>query len=192
VPSSNPVLYLARHGSADLTRTDLVYHLPPGPPLSSIGTLEASELASFLQQGSVGRIWTSPLDRARRTAEVAARACSAALVVDDRLIEMQPEETHDDVCARAWPVWEAALASAFVEGPQALVTHGGVVTALLLALGIGSAALEEYGHRFDSGNPLPPGGAWEVPGPDARGVGTPHLAFVPGADRAFPGAIRDG
>ncbi len=186
MPPPSPVIYLARHGSADLARTDLVYHLPPGPPLTSTGVLEAVELASFLHQGGVRRIWTSPLDRACRTAEVAASACSAALIVDDRLTEMQPGETHDDVCARAWPVWEEVVASAIVHGPQAIVAHGGVVTALLLAIGVGSATLEEYGRRFDSGNPLPPGGAWEVTGPDARGAVTPRLVFAPSADRAFP------
>lgn len=176
-PPSGTV-YLARHATPDLTRTDLVYHLPPGPPLTLVGEAEAFDLGRFLHQGGVRLIWTSPLDRARRTAELAARICGAEVKEDGRLIEMRPDETHDDVFTRARPVWETAVgASARI--PQAFVAHGGVITAVLLAIGVERATLEEIGRRFDGGNPVPPGGAWEIAGPDARGALTARLAFVP-------------
>jgi broad specificity phosphatase PhoE len=173
-----------RHATPDLTRTDLVYYLPPGPPLTALGEQEATELGRFLCHGDVRRIWTSPLERAGRTATVAAQACAAEVVTDARLTEMQPGETHDDVGARARPVWDAAVEAAAAQGPQALVAHGGVITALLLALGVAPSRLEQLGRQFDSGNPVPPGGAWEVSGPDASGAVTARLAFVPSVEQA--------
>jgi broad specificity phosphatase PhoE len=176
-------VYLVRHATPDLTRTDLVYYLPPGPPLTTLGELEASELGRFLCHRGVRMIWTSPLERARRTAELAARPCAAQVMEDSRLIEMHPGETHDDVRARAGPVWDIAHERAVAADPQALVAHGGVITALLLAIGVTPTTLEHVGRRFDSGNPAPPGGAWEVKHPGGSGPLTARLAFIPRANR---------
>jgi broad specificity phosphatase PhoE len=176
-------VFLVRHATPDLTRTDLVYFLPPGPPLTTLGEQEASELGRFLCRRGVRSIWASPLERARRTAELAAKACAAGVTEDTRLIEMTPSETHDDVRARARPVWDIAVERALVEGPQALVAHGGVITALLLAIGVAPTTLERVGRRFDSGNPVPPGGAWEVTKSDGDGSWTARLAFMPVASR---------
>jgi broad specificity phosphatase PhoE len=172
-------VYLARHATPDLTRTDLVYYLPPGPPLTTLGELEASDLGQFLCHAGVRLIWTSPLERARRTAELAAKTCGAEVMEDARLTEMNPGETHDDVYARARPVWEAAIDRATARGPRALIAHGGVIRALLLAIGVTPATLEHIGRRFDSGNPAPPGGAWEITEPDGGGALTARLAFIP-------------
>jgi broad specificity phosphatase PhoE len=174
-------VYLARHGTPDLTRTELVYHLVPGPPLTSLGAREAAALGRYLHERGVRRIWASPLERARRTAEVASRASGATLLIDDRLMEMQPGETHDDVRARAQPIWDLAISAPTGGGSQALITHGGVVTALLLFIGVSRAIVDEAGGRFDSGNPLPPAGAWEVVGPGVNGRLDATLSFVPPA-----------
>jgi broad specificity phosphatase PhoE len=180
---SGRTVYLVRHATPDLTRTDLVYYLPPGPPLTAVGELEASELGLFLCRGGVRWIWTSPLERATRTAELAARVCAARVIEDARLIEMHPVETHDDVYARAGPVWDIVVDRADTHGPQALLAHGGVITALLLAVGVAPATLARVGRRFDSGNPVPPGGAWEVAGPVGDVSMIARLAFIPGANR---------
>jgi broad specificity phosphatase PhoE len=176
-------VFLVRHATPDLTRTDLVYFLPPGPPLTTAGELEASELGLFLRRRGVRWIWTSPLERAARTAELAASVCAAQVIEDARLIEMRPDESHDDVRARAGPVWDVAVGRAVVHGPQALVAHGGVITALLLAVGLAPRFLERVGRHFDSGNPVPPGGAWEVNRSDGDRSWAARLAFLPGADR---------
>lgn len=176
-------VYLVRHATPDLTRTDLVYFLPPGPPLTTVGELEAWELGLFLCRGGVRWIWTSPLERARRTAELAAKVCLARVIEDARLIEMHPDETHDDVRARAGPVWDLVVGKSDVHGPQALLAHGGVITALLQAVGVAPATLARVGRRFDGGNPVPPGGAWEVAGSGGNVPMTARLAFIPGANR---------
>lgn len=171
-------VYLVRHATPDLSRTELVYHLPPGPPLTRLGEEQAAELGRFLCRRGVRGIWSSPLERARRTADLAALACEAEVLTDARLIEMQPGETHDDVHARAGPAWDVVL-GASAHGPQALVAHGGVITALLLALGVAPETLAVLGRRFDSGNPVPPAGAWVVRVPGSTGLPTARLAFIP-------------
>jgi broad specificity phosphatase PhoE len=171
-------VYLVRHATPDLSRTELVYHLPPGPPLTGLGEAQAAELGRFLRRRGVRGIWSSPLERARRTADLAALVCGAEVVIDARLIEMQPGETHADVHARAEPAWDVVL-EASAHGPQALVAHGGVITALLLALGVASETLADLGRRFDSGNPVPPAGAWVVRVPGATGLPSARLVFIP-------------
>ena len=66
---TTPIIYLARHATPDWSRTDLPYHLLPGPPLVPQGEAEAAELGRFLREAGVSRLYTSPLERARRTAE---------------------------------------------------------------------------------------------------------------------------
>ena len=171
-------VYLVRHATPDLTRTELVYHLLPGPPLTKVGEEQAAELGQFLRGRGVQGIRSSPLERARRTAELVALACDVDVITDARLIEMQPGESHDDVHARARPAWDAVV-EASVHAPQALVAHGGVITALLLALGVPPETLAELGRRFDSGNPAPPAGAWLVQLSGSTGRPMAELVFTP-------------
>jgi len=86
---SRPRLYLVRHGETDwnaegrlLSSTDR--------PLSVRGEQQAAALADDLAGVRWDRAYSSPLVRARRTAEVvlAARPDAPALVVDGRLREM--------------------------------------------------------------------------------------------------------
>lgn len=183
--TNSGTIYLVRHATPDLTRTELIYHLPPGPPLTRLGEEQAAELARFLRGRGVRGIWSSPLDRARRTAELVGLTCEAEVVTDARLIEMQPGETHDDVHARARPAWDVVLEAA-ARAPQAIVAHGGVITALLMALGVASETLADLGRRFDSGNPLPPAGAWEVRVPGPTGLPSAQLVFIPDIRPAEP------
>ena len=69
-----PTIYLIRHATPDWSRTDLVYHLPPGPPLTAQGEAEAAKLGDFLRDMDVRHIFTSPLVRCLRTAEIAGAA----------------------------------------------------------------------------------------------------------------------
>ena len=38
-----PTVYLVRHATPDWSLKDIPYHLPPGPPLTSVGDKEAAE-----------------------------------------------------------------------------------------------------------------------------------------------------
>ena len=86
---NRPRLYLVRHGEADwnaqgriLTYTD--------QPLNERGERQAATLADDLVRVRWDRAYSSPLMRARRTAEVllAGRPDAPALMIDDRLREM--------------------------------------------------------------------------------------------------------
>ncbi len=64
-------LLLARHGqTADNAGGLILGHRDP--PLSDVGREQAAQLAERARQAGVAALWTSPLRRARETADVAA------------------------------------------------------------------------------------------------------------------------
>jgi len=102
-----PRIYLVRHGETEwnaegrlLSRTDA--------PLNARGESQARHLADALADIAWDRAFASPLVRARRTAEVAlaARADAPALVLDERLVEMDfgPYEGMSEAELEADPV----------------------------------------------------------------------------------------
>jgi broad specificity phosphatase PhoE len=104
---ARPRLYLIRHGETEwnaegrlLSFTDV--------PLDEQGEQQASTLAGDLAGVSWNRAFSSPLVRARRTAEIIleARADSPPLLVDDRLREMDfgPYEGWSEAQLEADPV----------------------------------------------------------------------------------------
>lgn len=79
-------LYITRHGETlrnaeqrVLGRTD--------DPLSSKGKMQAAELAEKMKDIQIDAIFTSPLSRAKETAQAVADSKGMSLIVDDRLIE---------------------------------------------------------------------------------------------------------
>jgi broad specificity phosphatase PhoE len=160
-------IYLVRHATPDWTRTDLTYHLPPGPPLSKDGITEAQTLGVFLRSLQVSRIYTSPLERCLRTAELAGEAAGVPVEVVSGLTEWQPGESYDLVAKRMWPTVKKALAQCRQNGPPSLVTHGGPIAALLLRMGMDPDILASH-RTYDNHNPLPPAGVWRVTYEDER------------------------
>ena len=75
-----PLVHLIRHASPDRTRTDLRYDVAPGPPLTPEGEAEAERLGVWLRGTGVVALWASPLERTRRTAELAAVAAGIPVV----------------------------------------------------------------------------------------------------------------
>ncbi|MBP7691598.1 MAG: histidine phosphatase family protein [Anaerolineales bacterium] len=180
---TTPIIYLARHATPDWSRTDLPYHLLPGPPLVPQGEAEAAELGRFLREAGVSRLYTSPLERARRTAEIAAAVAERPVQVEAALAEWRPEENADHIRARFWPVWEQVLAQSLPAGPIMLVTHGGPIGFFLAALGLPRDTLAYYKRTFDRTNPVPPAGVWKAARPAAGEPWDLSLAFVPAAYR---------
>ena len=179
-----PTIYLIRHATPDWSRTDLVYHLPPGPPLTAQGETEAAKLGDFLQDMRVARIFASPLERCLRTAEIAAAAVALTPVEDTRLAEWRPDEKTPEVRARLWPAWEQASELCLDAGPVALVTHGGPIGLLLTELGLDQKQLAHYKATFDRSNPVPPAGAWRAVRATPHAPWSLELAFTPAAHRA--------
>jgi len=155
--------HLIRHASPDRSRTDLRYDVPPGPPLTPEGEDEAERLGRWLRDQPVTALWASPLERTRRTAELAAAAAGIPVVHDVAgLAEWVRGEAEAAVLERFRPVWHGALAEAEAGRPIGLVTHGGPIRALLRALGLEEDHLGHYVRQFDNGNPMPPAGVWRT------------------------------
>jgi probable phosphoglycerate mutase len=179
-----PTIYLIRHATPDWARTDLVYHLPPGPPLTAQGETEAAQLGDFLRDMSVRHLLASPLERCQRTAALAAQTAGAAWTTEPRLAEILPAEKPADILARIWPVWVQAGQACLETGPVALVTHGGPITHLLTELGLDPKRLAQHQAAFDRRNPLPPAGAWRAVRASADQPWALDLAFTPQAHAA--------
>jgi uncharacterized phosphatase len=86
---THPRLYLIRHGETDWNAEGRLLSFTDRP-LNSRGVEQAAGLAATLAGVRWDRAVSSPLVRARRTAELvlAARADAPALGIDDRLREM--------------------------------------------------------------------------------------------------------
>lgn len=80
------VVHLLRHGEVHNPDRRLYGRLP-GYHLSEAGRAMAGSAAAFFAERDVVAVFTSPLDRARETAEPVAQSVGLAAVVDERLIE---------------------------------------------------------------------------------------------------------
>ena len=80
------VVHLLRHGKVQNPR-GLVYGRLPGYHLSEEGRVMAKAAAAFLAERDVVAVFSSPLDRARETAEPVGERFGLEPVADERLIE---------------------------------------------------------------------------------------------------------
>lgn len=184
-------VYLVRHATPDWTRTDIPYHLPPGPPLNEQGKTEALLLRAYLRKAGVRLIVSSPLERCLQTAQIVAgpglNGHSTGLIPVETwsaLMELQPEESDSSIRSRFWPSFEAAWALSGRLGSVAVLTHGGPVTFLLEELGMDPVRLKRD-YQFDHQNPVPPAGVWQITRPRSAGPWQMELVFLP-ADPSKP------
>jgi broad specificity phosphatase PhoE len=87
------VIVFARHGQTAPNRDGLVLGRAD-PELTEEGHRQAAQLAAALAAEPVTKILTSPLVRARQTADAIGAACGVPVAVDDRLLEID------------WGTWE--------------------------------------------------------------------------------------
>lgn len=179
------VIYLARHATPDWSRTDIRYDIPPGPPLVPAGEAEAAQLGEFLRTAGVTKVYASPLERTRRTAEIVGEVSGATVEEHTHIAEYRREEQDADVLARMLATWQLAVDESRRNGPVAFVSHGGPLRVLLEHFGVDSDVLWHYRRQFDHQNPLPPAGAWAV---TVNGDDRPQLelAFSPGPYTRYP------
>ena len=156
-------IFLVRHATPDWSRTDIPYDIAPGPMLSPKGEKEAENLAAFLKSANVVRLYHSPFERASRTAQIVSTINGIPCVEEARLAEWRSQaESEVQVRARMKAMFDASFREAAEMGPIGLVSHGGPIGVLLADLGIDPRELSVYRTRFDTTNPLPPAGVWEV------------------------------
>jgi broad specificity phosphatase PhoE len=79
--------------------------------LSARGLEQVARLGARFPAGSLAAVLTSPLRRARQTAEAIAAVCGAPVEVDERLIELDYGDWDGralaDVPPEAWSAWRA-------------------------------------------------------------------------------------
>jgi probable phosphoglycerate mutase len=81
------IVYLVRHASHSRVHDTLVGRMP-GVALSEGGQAEARELGERLNRRRIDAIWTSPVQRARETAQAVSARVGAPVTVDEGLIEI--------------------------------------------------------------------------------------------------------
>ncbi len=84
--SETTVVHLLRHGKVE-NPGRIMYGRLPGFHLSADGLLMAKAVARHLAARDVTALFSSPLERARETAEPLAEQFGLAVTLDDRLIE---------------------------------------------------------------------------------------------------------
>jgi broad specificity phosphatase PhoE len=87
------VIVFARHGQTAPNRDGLVLGRAD-PELTDEGRRQAEFLAAALAEEPLAQVLTSPLVRARQTAEAISAACGLPVTVDERLVEID------------WGTWE--------------------------------------------------------------------------------------
>jgi probable phosphoglycerate mutase len=97
-----------RHGQTAANRAGLLQGRVD-PPLTELGRRQGARLAEALAGERPARVFTSPLRRARETAELVARLAGAGIEVDERLVELDYGEWDGrpigDVSAEDWASW---------------------------------------------------------------------------------------
>lgn len=77
-----------RHGQAKNNIERILTGRTPGVPLTEKGIEQAEKAAKFLEHMNISAIYSSPIERARHTAEIVGKHNSLDVTIDDRLIEL--------------------------------------------------------------------------------------------------------
>ena len=81
------VIFL-RHGQAKNNIERILTGRTPNIPLTEKGIEQAEKTAKFLEQMNIAAIYSSPIERAKHTAEIVGGHNSLDVTIDDRLIEL--------------------------------------------------------------------------------------------------------
>ena len=77
-----------RHGQAKNNIERILTGRTPGVPLTEKGIDQAEKAAKFLEHMNISAIYSSPIERAKHTAEIVGKHNSIDVIIDDRLIEL--------------------------------------------------------------------------------------------------------
>ena len=77
-----------RHGQAKNNTERILAGRTEGVPLTDIGEQQAQHTAELLEHMNVSAIYSSPIQRAKHTAEIVGKHNSIDVNIDDRLIEL--------------------------------------------------------------------------------------------------------
>jgi len=77
-----------RHGQAKNNTERILAGRTEGVPLTDIGEQQAQHTAELLEHMNISAIYSSPIQRAKHTAEIVGKHNSLDIKIDDRLIEL--------------------------------------------------------------------------------------------------------
>lgn len=77
-----------RHGQAENNVKRVLSGRTAGVPLTDVGVNQAELCAEFLEKMNISAIYSSPIQRAKHTADIVGTRLSLDVVDDDRLIEL--------------------------------------------------------------------------------------------------------
>jgi probable phosphoglycerate mutase len=77
-----------RHGQAKNNTDRILAGRTEGIPLTEAGVKQAEHIAEFLQHMNISAIYSSPIQRAKHTAEIVGKHNSLDVTIDERLIEL--------------------------------------------------------------------------------------------------------
>ena len=77
-----------RHGQAKNNTERILSGRTPGVPLTDKGMTQAQQTAELLEHMNISAIYSSPIQRAKHTAEIVGKHNSIDVTIDDRLIEL--------------------------------------------------------------------------------------------------------
>ena len=77
-----------RHGQAINNTQRILAGRTPGVPLTDKGVDQAEKAAKFLEDMNISAIYSSPIERAKNTADIVGKHNSIDVRIDDRLIEL--------------------------------------------------------------------------------------------------------
>jgi probable phosphoglycerate mutase len=105
------IIYLLRHGESESNSNSIFAAKKVDLPLTQLGIQQAVLQARRLKNAGFVEIFSSPLLRARHTAEIVGRSCGISSVIADELSEVDVglldgknmEDPHN------WGIWEKVL-----------------------------------------------------------------------------------
>ena len=77
-----------RHGQAKNNTDRILAGRTEGVPLTDVGEQQAQHTAELLEDMNISAIYSSPIQRAKHTAEIVGKHNSLDVTIDDRLIEL--------------------------------------------------------------------------------------------------------
>ena len=120
------LIIFLRHGQATNNTERILAGRTPGVPLTKTGIKQAKNTAKYLKPLNISKIYTSPIERAQKTAEIVAKHNSIDYTIDNRLIEIDmgkfTGKPYDEIIASNGNVFLK-----FYQG-ETEIAHNGVET----------------------------------------------------------------
>jgi len=98
------MIIFLRHAQAENNTKRILAGRTEGVPLTKTGIEQAERIAKYLAPIDISAIYSSPIERAKHTAEIVAKNCSLDVVLDERLTEIDMGKftcmNYDDMFAK--------------------------------------------------------------------------------------------